>query len=186
MILYYALLFALAIIPCALAGAQRWPHVLVFWTVGVSLVLAILVVMGAPVVPRMAVASGLIAPQDPEMLQPVFMRNAMLTVIGAAIYVGLAQMQALRMPHALALLMLGTLYLFTQYDLLFPGDTTIIADLPVDVQQALGDDFAQRVAEQHAQMKQAIRITSFLGIAGYLSLAAYQIWLRLTRGPARN
>ncbi|KHQ51773.1 hypothetical protein [Mameliella alba] len=50
MIFYYGLLFALAIIPCALAR-RRWPHVLVFWTVGVSLVLAVLVVIGAPVAP---------------------------------------------------------------------------------------------------------------------------------------
>ena len=184
MILYYALLFALAIIPCALAGGQRWPHVLVFWTVGVSLVLAALVALGAPVAPQVFVDLGVIGPQDPEVLERVFVRNAMLTVIGAAIYVGLAQVKALRMPHALALLMLGTLYMFAQHDLVFANQVPLFANIPKDMQDSLGDDFAQRMAEQSAQMKQAIRITGYLGIAGFIALAAWQLRLRLTLGPA--
>ncbi|MDD9728326.1 hypothetical protein PVW46_00240 [Mameliella sp. AT18] len=178
MIFYYALLFALAIIPCALSR-HRWPHVLVFWTVGVSLVLAVLVVIGAPVAPRIVVDAGLIEPQDPEVLQPIFMRNAMLTVGGAAIYVGLAQMRALRMPHALALLMLGTLYTLTEHDLVYGLGTPTFSHIPAEIQ----DDFARRMADHTAKMKQAVRITSFVGIAGFLGLAAYQIWLRLKRGP---
>lgn len=178
MIFYYALLFALAIIPCALAR-RRWPHVLVFWTVSVSIFLAVLVVMGAPVAPRIFLDVGLIDPQDPEVLQPVFMRNAMLTVGGAAIYVGLAQTQALRMPHALALLLLGTLYTLTEHDLVYGLGIPTFSHMPADMQ----DEFARRIADQTAKMKQAIRITSFLGIAGFLGLAAYQIWLRLKHGP---
>lgn len=183
MIFYYTLLFAFGIIPCALFR-RRWPHVLVFWTVGVSLVLAGLLLMGAPIVPQFIVDGGLIVPQDTALLQPVLMRNAMLTVAGAAIYVGLAQFQALRMPHALALLLLGTLYMLTQHDLLFGDGITIFTGFPPELQDGFGEDFAQRIAEQTAKQAQATRIIGLIGVAAFLGLAAYQLWLRLTRGPA--
>ena len=146
-----------------------------FCAVALALLLALLPLLGLPLVPAFMTEIGIVKPAALDSVQPLFVRNATAMVVAAALFVGLVQIDALRWPHAQALLAYGALYLLTQDTLLGAGFTPELEGFPEEIRR----DFA----EQFAKNLQAIRITGFIAAAAFLGLAGYQTYLRFQSAP---